>query len=87
MEIIAVLRIRSSPANWRVLRHACSVLKRIEELYIDNVLTTLGEHCTPKLESIHRRSIHFIIETLIEGYKIAEKEAQNDQEGFTEGVE
>ena len=54
---------------------------------MDNMLTSLGEYCTPKLESIHQRAIHFILDTLVEGYRMAEQEAKEAKEGFTEALD
>ncbi|XP_022647711.1 neuroglobin-like [Varroa jacobsoni] len=47
----------------------------IEKPFLEAVKLTLGDRYTDNIENIYKTTIHFILETLIEGYDMAEKKA------------
>lgn len=57
----------------------CSGFQLIEKPFLEAVKLTLGDRYTENIENIYKTTIHFILETLVEGYDMAEKKAVGGQ--------
>lgn len=56
-----------------------SLFQLIEKPFLEAVKLTLGDRYTDNIENIYNTTIHFILETLVEGFAMAETKANGTE--------
>ncbi|KAB7507347.1 hypothetical protein Anas_08192 [Armadillidium nasatum] len=62
----------------RIMKDRKTLIEKIERPFLEAVKLTLDERYTENIEKVYKITIHFILETVIEGYDLAEAREVND---------
>lgn len=54
------------------------MLQAIEEPFLEAVKMCLAQKFTPYIQSLYKKTIHFILETLIAGFKYEQHQRENN---------